>query len=133
MTLHWNVGKDFLEITEMPFYWRMSDTPNSVRGISPRMPIRVVADARFDYLRYDVTESQWDVIDKAYKQNENIGFLNENSGQLHTYGSSVNNFFLESITKFEPKNIYEIGCGAGFSIRFLKENGCHVVGNTSGN
>ena len=58
----------------------------------------------------------------------NIGFLNTESGQLHTYGSSVNNFFLDTVAQFSPRNIYEIGCGAGHSIQYLNQNGWKVTG-----
>ena len=128
MNQHWNVNEDYLKIEEMPYYWRLSNSGDAVPGISPRLPIKVVTDSRFDYLRYDVEDREWDVIEASYKKNENIGHLNEGSGQLQTYGSSVNRFFLESVAQFSPRNIYEIGCGAGYSIKYLKDNGWSVVG-----
>jgi len=112
----------------MPFYWRLSQSTESAADISSTLPIRMIADSVFDYLKFEPSEEEWSNIDKAYQQNENIGFVNPNSGQLQTYGSSVNNFFLASLQKFTPGTIYEIGCGAGFSIKFLKENGWNVVG-----
>ncbi len=128
MKQHWSVRNDCLEIAEMPFYWRLSDSTDVEPGISPRLPIRVVADPVFDYLKFDPNDDEWTVIDRAYQQNENIGFINPESGQLHTYGTSVNNFFLNSITQFDPASIYEIGCGAGFTIEFLKSHGRRVTG-----
>jgi len=128
MTRHWSVSKDSLEINQMPFYWRLSNSKDTVADITPRLPIRIVIDSDFDYLRCDVRDLEWQVIDAAYRKNENIGFLNEESGQLQTYGSSVNNFFLDSVRRFSPENIYEIGCGAGLSIQYLKKNGWDVIG-----
>ncbi len=98
-------------------------------GIEPRLGIRIVADPDYDYLKFVPTTEQWGVIDTAYRQNANIGFLNPESGQLQTYGSSVNNFFLEELTRASPSGqIVEIGCGAGFSIQFLRQNGFDVLG-----
>lgn len=112
----------------MPFYWRLSDRPNEVPGIRSQLGIRVSRHPTNDYLQFLPTDSEWRTIDAAYRQNENIGFVNPESGQLQTYGSSVNRFFLGVIKDRSPKNIYEIGCGAGFTIQFLKENGWTVVG-----
>jgi 2-polyprenyl-3-methyl-5-hydroxy-6-metoxy-1,4-benzoquinol methylase len=128
MKRHWSANKTCLEIEEMPFYWRLSTSADAIPDILPRLPISVKEDENFDYLRYAVGDREWSVIDAAYKKNENIGFLNTESGQLHTYGSSVNNFFLDTVAQFSPRNIYEIGCGAGHSIQYLNQNGWKVTG-----
>lgn len=128
MRQHWSATESSLEIDMMPFYWRMSDSSCGVDEIAQRLPFRVVADKDFGYLKFEPSHAEWDVIDRAYRQNENIGFLNPQSGQLSTYGASVNDFFLTAILEFQPKSIYEIGCGAGFSIDFLGKNGFDVTG-----
>ncbi len=124
----WNVRKDSLELSEMPFYWRLSSTCNNVNGIPSRLPIRVTRREEYDYLTYLPTETEWRAIDLAYRQNANIGFVNPESGQMQTYGASANRFFLETIRQHSPSKIFEIGCGAGFSIQFLKEHGWDVTG-----
>jgi SAM-dependent methyltransferase len=128
MNQHWNSSEKHLEINEMPFYWRLSESVNKQAGIDQRLRITITPNHEHDYLRYMPTKKEWKTIDLAYKQNENIGFLNPESGQLHTYGASVNNFILKSIQEHQPKKIYEIGCGAGFSISFLKEQGWEAIG-----
>jgi SAM-dependent methyltransferase len=128
MTQLWNVWQDSLELSEMPFYWRLSSAPEGVAGIPSRMPIRVTYCEQYDYLTYIPSDAQWKAIDTAYRQNANIGFVNPESGHLHTYGASVNRFFLEAIQQRSPSRIYEIGCGAGFSIQFLKDYGWSVTG-----
>ena len=79
----------------MPFYWRLNNAPDPFPGIPPRLPIKVVTDLEYDYLKFVPTRGQWEAIDAAYRQNENIGFLNPESGQMQTYGMSVNNFLLD--------------------------------------
>lgn len=128
MTAHWHASADSLEIAQMPFYWRLSDTVTPLPRIAPRLGISVVADAEFDYLKFVPTGEQWGVIERAYRQNENIGFLNPESGQMQTYGSSVNNFLLAELKRTQPRQVVEIGCGAGFSIQFLKQHGYDVLG-----
>ena len=125
---HWNVQRDCLEIENMPFYWRLSESPNQVAGIESKLPIRVTAHPENGYLHFVPNAREWGIIDTAYRQNANIGFVNPESGQLATYGSSVNNFFLEVIRERKPKHIFEIGCGAGFTIRYLQDNGFDVTG-----
>ncbi len=127
MTQRWNVQQDYLEITEMPFYWRLSDTKEQSR-IPARMPITVTCREEYDYLEFCPTDSEWCALNDAYKQNANIGFVNPESGQIETYGSSVNQFFLDVVVAYSPEKIYEIGCGAGFSIEFLKGHGFNVTG-----
>ena len=128
MKAPWNASDSFLEINEMPFYWRLSDTPTNNSEISARLPIRITQDHKYDYLKFEPTPSQWSEIDNAYKQDANIGFLNPESGQMLTYGSSVNNFFLTELERCSPQNIIEIGCGAGYSIQFLRDHGFDVLG-----
>lgn len=128
MNLPWRATSDWLEIDAMPFYWRLSGSTEPLSGISQRLPIRISVDEHFDYLKFEPTPQAWGVIEEAYHQNENIGFLNPESGQFLTYGSSVNNFFLEAIQGAAPRRIFEIGCGAGYSIIFLKEHGFDVTG-----
>jgi SAM-dependent methyltransferase len=129
MTQHWHASEDFIEITQMPFYWRLSDKNASCAGIAQKLGIRVTADPVYDYLKFTPTSDQWRIMDAAYRQNENIGFLNPESGQMQTYGSSVNNFLLGELRRVQPcQQIVEIGCGAGFSIQFLGQHGFNVLG-----
>jgi len=112
----------------MPFYWRLSEAATEVSGIPARLPFRVTRNEELDYLEYQPTAAEWEAITRAYRQNENIGFVNPQSGQIDTYGSSVNRFFREVIADVAPEAIYEIGCGAGFTIQYLREHGFRVTG-----
>jgi SAM-dependent methyltransferase len=128
MTQHWTVREDSLEINSMPFYWRLTGDGIRHHEIAPRMPIRIYCNEELDMLEYRPSREEAAILDAAYRQDANIGFLNEESGQLKTYGTSVNRFFLDVVDAYRPLNIYEIGCGAGQSILFLKENGWNVIG-----
>jgi SAM-dependent methyltransferase len=112
----------------MPFYWRLSASPAASPGIAQHLPVRVRTDEHFDYLRLVPTADEWAVLETAYRRNENIGFLNPESGQLATYGASVNAFFLSAVRAQSPRRIMEIGCGAGYSILHLREHGFDAIG-----
>jgi len=112
----------------MPFYWRLSESGAEVPGIPARLPFRVTRNEELDFLEYQPTDAEWEAITLAYRQNENIGFVNPESGQIETYGSSVNRFFRDVIADVAPTRIYEVGCGAGFSIQFLRDHGFRVTG-----
>lgn len=128
MQPHWTVREGCLEIASMPFYWRLSDGKHAVPGIESCMPVRLQVNAEFDYLELALTSSEQACLDLAYQQDANIGFINPESGQIDTYGASVNAFFLEAVSAVRPARIFEIGCGAGFSIEFMRRNGWRVTG-----
>lgn len=128
MQPYWTVCEGCLEIASMPFYWRLSDGRHVVPGIAERMPVRLQVNAEFDYLELALTPGEQACLDLAYRQDANIGFINPESGQIGTYGASVNAFFLESVNAVRPARIFEIGCGAGFSIEFMRQHGWQVTG-----
>jgi 2-polyprenyl-3-methyl-5-hydroxy-6-metoxy-1,4-benzoquinol methylase len=128
MKQHWNVQKNFLSLTEMPFYWRLSQFATSDEIIASRLPIRLTMNLEHNYLEFVPTTEEWRHIDAAYRRDHNIGFLNPESGQMGTYGKSFNEFVLKKIHTFKPSSIFEIGCGAGFTIEFLKNNGYFATG-----
>jgi SAM-dependent methyltransferase len=128
MQPHWTVQPDCLEIAAVPFYWRLSSDVEAVPGIAQRMPARLKCNEEFDYLELELAREEQACLDLAYRQNANIGFINPESGQINTYGSSVNNFFLAVARAAQPRKIFEIGCGAGFSIMFMREHGWDVAG-----
>lgn len=128
MPQHWIVRSDSLEIAAMPFYWRLSEGQTPAPGIAARMPARLRVNEEFDFLELALSAGEQACLDLAYRQDANIGFINPESGQILTYGASVNNFFLAAVEAARPGKIYEIGCGAGFSIMFMRERGWAVTG-----
>ena len=128
MTPHWTAQEHSLDIGAMPFYWRLSTQAQAHPDIAPRMPVHLKANVDFDYLELALSTEEQACLDLAYRQNENIGFINPASGQIHTYGASVNQFLLEVAQSTQPSKLFEIGCGAGFSIMFMREHGWNVTG-----
>lgn len=128
MKQSWNYNNETLEINNVPFYWRLKSSVAQHNNIPSNMDFRFVLDEQFNYLKYIPTKNELDSIERAYKENANIGFLNEESGQLETYGKSSNDFLLTTVQKYNPKRILEIGCGAGYTILHLSKYGFDVIG-----
>lgn len=124
----WTAREHSLELSAMPFFWRVADDGQAHPDIATRMPIRVERSEDLDYLEYKPTAEEAASLACAYSQNANIGFLNPESGQITTYGASVNQFFKNVLTAHQPRRVYEIGCGAGFSISYLAQYGWTVTG-----
>ncbi len=124
----WSFKGDYLEIKDVPFYWRIKKDNMRSDKIKDRMDFRFTINDEFGFVQYLPNEEEFQNINLAYSLNENIGFLNYESGQLNTYGASANKFFLEKANLFKPKKILEIGCGAGVTIQYLHENGFNVCG-----
>ena len=105
----WNIQKNFLEIKKMPYYWRLS---NSIKdsSIPKYLPIRVRINDEYDFLESFPTDNEWKYMQESYFKNENIGFVNPESGQILKYGKNVNDFFLKVMKNYKPKTIFEIGC-----------------------
>ena len=97
MRRHWTVKNNSLELDAMPFYWRMTHDQQRPEGIPARLPIRIEADSEFDYLRFRFNDAEWGAIDLAYQQDQTIGFINPDMGQMDTYGASVNGFVLNTL------------------------------------
>lgn len=125
---HWNIESNKLSIKKMPFYWRLSDRYEKNLKIPQHLEFRATKHCELDFLEFVLSKNEWDVLDRAYKENETIGFLYPSSGQLATYGKSVNDFFLNLAKSTNPKKIHEIGCGSGYTIQFLKKYGFDVIG-----
>ena len=129
MNMHYHFDENSFNINLLPYYWRKS-TKQVIPwdGIPPRMPMNLTIDNELSMLRYIPCHEDWNSIQKSYGTDNTIGFLYEGSSQLDTYGSSVNNFFVE-LTKFPSvQNILEIGCGGGLTLKLLKEKGFNVLG-----
>ena len=123
MMRHWTATDSSFEVRAMPFYWRLSDSVEGFPDIPTRLPMRVSVSGEFDYVVSRPTADEWAVLEHAYAQDANIGFLNPESGQLGTYGASVNSFIEDVARSFQPSRIFEIGCGAGATIDHLRRTG----------
>lgn len=125
---HWSYNKGTLEIKSVPFYWRLKENLNPHPIIPDKMDFRFHLNEEFGHLEYKLSNYEKKILNLAYKENENIGFLKPGSGQVNTYGASSNNFFLNKAHKYKPNNILEVGCGSGMTIIHLNNYGFNIEG-----
>lgn len=124
----WNYSNEILEIKNVPFYWRLKENSSEHHILPSNMDFRFALNKEFGYFEYRLSEYEKNMISSAYKENENIGFMKLDSGQIGTYGASSNNFFVNIAKKYRPKDILEIGCGSGLTIVELNKNGFFAEG-----
>ena len=81
---HWNIEFDKLSIKKC-LLLRFRKYEKKVK-IPQYLEFRATKHCELDFLEFVPSKNEWKVLDKAYKENETIGFLYPNSGQLATYG-----------------------------------------------
>ncbi|MEI8109575.1 MAG: class I SAM-dependent methyltransferase [Chitinophagia bacterium] len=119
-----------LHIGKLSFYWRMTDKPNF-----PKNPVPDFVDFSFDFMeQYQLliqtrNEQTWEYLETIYRENYNVGYLQEGHDLAERYGNDFLEFINESINKYNPntKRIYEIGAGGCYILNKLKKSGFDVA------
>lgn len=115
---------------KLGFYWRMTDKPNL-----PKNPVPDFVDFSFEFnedyqLIIQTRNSQtWDYLETIYKENYNVGYLQEGHDLAEGYGNDFLGFIQNSIDSFnkDVKHIYEIGAGGCYILKKLKEKNFKVA------
>jgi len=119
-----------LNLGKLPFYWRMTSAPNTPTNVVPdflpfefsfREDIQLLIQTRNDYV--------WECLETIYKENYNVGYLQEGHDLAVGYGGDFLAFIDSSVQKYHSKmqRITEIGCGGGYILKKLKEKGYEVA------
>ena len=107
----------------------MTDKPNS-----PINPVPDFVDFSFDFneeyqLVTQKRNSQtWNHLETIYKENYNVGYLQEGHDLAISYGGDFLNFIEKSINTFNPsiKRVSEVGAGGCYILNKLKVKGYNV-------
>ena len=116
--------KDALNLGELQFYWRMRNNLESEPNVVPDF---VDFSFSFDPVNQLIVQQKnintLEYLDIIYKENFNVGYLQEGHALANLYGDDFLNFLLEGIQKHNPttKKISEIGAGGCFILNQLKE------------
>ena len=118
-----------INLNKLPFYWRMTNKPNY-----PTNPVPDFVDFSFDFNEeYQlVTQKRnsktWTYLETIYKENYNVGYLQEGHDLAISYGGDFLNFIKKSINTFNPsiKRVSEVGAGGCYILSKLKEKGYYV-------
>ncbi|KYG81136.1 class I SAM-dependent methyltransferase [Roseivirga echinicomitans] len=119
-----------IKLGKLPFYWRMTDKPNS-----PVNPVPDFVDFSFEFNEdYQLiiqkrNDQTWGYLETIYKEDYNVGYLQEGHDLAISYGGDFLEFIEQSIDKLNPstKRISEVGAGGCYILGKLKEKGFDVA------
>jgi 2-polyprenyl-3-methyl-5-hydroxy-6-metoxy-1,4-benzoquinol methylase len=113
-----------LYVGKLQFYWRMKNNPKKEINVVPDF---VEFSFSFDPINQLIIQQKnkntLEYLDTIYKENFNVGYLQEGHALANLYGDDFLNFLIEGIQKYNPKTkkISEIGAGGCFILNQLKE------------
>ncbi len=119
-----------LDLGKLSFYWRMTSKPNV-----PSNPVPDFVDFKFSFIEdlqllIQTRNAQtWEYLETIYKENYNVGYLQEGHALAESYGGDFLKFIQHSIKKYNPaiKRISEIGAGGCYILNKLKQSGYRVA------
>ena len=121
--------KNTLNIGKLQFYWRMrSDLESEPNVVPDFVDFSFSFDPVNQLIIQQKNENTLEYLDIIYKENYNVGYLQEGHALANLYGDDFLNFLLEGIQKHNPttKKVSEIGAGGCFILNQLKEQNFSV-------
>ena len=116
--------KEAFYIGNLQFYWRMKNKSKNEPNVVPDF---VEFSFSFDPINQLIIQQKnkntLKYLDIIYKENFNVGYLQEGHALANLYGDDFLNFILKGIQNYNPKTkkISEIGAGGCFILNKLKE------------
>jgi 2-polyprenyl-3-methyl-5-hydroxy-6-metoxy-1,4-benzoquinol methylase len=118
-----------IEIPSMPFYWRSKPAPGVVPSDPPaRVPFAFTYDPVLDLIIERRSPELTRLLADIYSRNANVGYLQDGSNMVGSYGEDFWRFLGELLDEFPAKSVLEIGCGGCVLLERARERGCEVVG-----
>jgi 2-polyprenyl-3-methyl-5-hydroxy-6-metoxy-1,4-benzoquinol methylase len=119
-----------IDLGKLSFYWRMTDQPNV-----PKNPVPDFVDFSFEFMeKYQLivqtrNPKTWEYLETIYKENYNVGYLQEGHDLAEGYGNDFLSFIEHSISKYNSsaKRISEVGAGGCYILNKLKKKGYEVA------
>lgn len=122
--------KNKLELGKLGFYWRMTEES----GL-PKNPVPDFVDFSFTFWEeYQLiiqtrNEQTWGYLETIYRENYNVGYLQEGHDLSLPYGNDFIEHIEFAIRNFNPtiKRVSEIGAGGCYILNRLKSLGIQVA------
>ena len=118
-----------MRISKLPFYWRLKEkgSPNIVPDHAP-FEFDFVESLQLIIQKRDPLT--WKYLEKIYRAEYNIGFLQDGYDIGKPYGTDFMDFIERSLSKWgsDVKNILEVGCGGCTILSEFRDKGYSVVG-----
>lgn len=118
-----------INLGKLQFYWRMKEEFEIKPNVVPDF---VDFSFSFDPVNQLIiqkkNDSTLEYLDVIYKENFNVGYLQEGHALATLYGDDFLNFLLKGVKKYnsKTKNITEIGAGGCYILKQLKEKNFEV-------
>ncbi|MDA0194116.1 MAG: class I SAM-dependent methyltransferase [Bacteroidetes bacterium] len=119
-----------VKLGKLQFYWRNTEEPNF-----PQNPVPDFVDFSFGFKEEYQLISQianpqtWEYLETVYKENHNVGYLQEGHDLAESYGNDFLQFVLHAINEYHPdtKTIAEVGAGGCYILNRLQKRGYDVI------
>jgi 2-polyprenyl-3-methyl-5-hydroxy-6-metoxy-1,4-benzoquinol methylase len=118
-----------INLGNLAFYWRMTDKFNTPPNVVPDfVPFEFSFLEDLQLIIQTRNAETWKHLETIYKENYNVGYLQEGHDLAEGYGNDFIAFLTNSIQKFNPdaKVISEVGAGACYILKKFKEKGFEV-------
>ena len=120
------LAPQILKLDKLAFYWRMTASPNF-----PQNPVPDFVDFAFSFrencqlIVQEQNAETWGYLQRIYREDSNVGYLQEGHALAARYGNDFIAFVEDSIQRNNPhaKRISEIGAGACYLLNMLKQKG----------
>lgn len=116
--------KEVLNLGKLQFYWRMKNNLETEPNVVPDfVDFAFSFDPINQLIIQQKNQKTLEYLDIIYKENFNVGYLQEGHALANLYGDDFLNFMIEGIQHYNPKakKISEIGAGGCFILNKLKE------------
>lgn len=119
-----------VQIKQLPLYWRLSPLEQKTKNVvADLMPFSFAIDEATGVLIQKRNKSVLDALEVIYRQEYNIGYLQDANEIARPYGTDFIRY-LKSLmnTKGRGQRVLEIGCGGCVVLASLQAAGCDVLG-----
>lgn len=115
------------EISSLPFYWRMRSRLDEPNVAPDRLPFAFAERGDLGLLVQRPSAAVTDALDRVYRADANIGYLQDGNPLAAGYGRDLLAFVTRHLAGRKGV-VAEIGCGGCYMLEALAQAGHRVVG-----
>ena len=117
-----------LDLGSFPFYWRIKYNTSNHEIIPEEIPYSLTIDPSLNLLIEERTTSLLQTLNLMYKQDSNIGFLQDGHTLAQSYGDDFYRVIEDMISRYSISTALEVGCGGCYLLSKVSALGVPVVG-----